>query len=149
MERHPEPGAGPPPAQGHTTLPHTADVRIKAWAPTRAECVAEAVRAMVEGFADLSDAVRCGTRSFQVEAGPPEDQILAVLDEVIYEMDVGARVPCSVDVREDEDGLHLTLGMTDVATVPQIGAVPKGISLHDLRFDRAPEGWMCTVTVDV
>ncbi|MFF4776977.1 archease [Microtetraspora fusca] len=149
MKRHPEPGEGPPPARGHTTLPHTADVRIRAWAPTRAQCVAEAVRAMVEGFADLSAAVQCGTRSLHIDAGPPEDQLLAALDEVIYELDAGARVPCSVDVHEDEDGLHLTLGMTDVATVLQIGAVPKGVSLHDLRFDRSPEGWVCTVTVDV
>lgn len=38
---------------GHRTVPHTADLRIEAWAPTAELCIAEAVRAMVWGFADL------------------------------------------------------------------------------------------------
>ena len=40
-------GAG----RGHRTVPHTADLRIEAWAPTREECLAEAVRGLVDSFA--------------------------------------------------------------------------------------------------
>ena len=32
-------------------MPHTADARIEAWAPTREQCVAEAITALVAGFA--------------------------------------------------------------------------------------------------
>jgi SHS2 domain-containing protein len=32
-------------------MPHTADLRIEAWAPTREECLAEAVRSLVDSFA--------------------------------------------------------------------------------------------------
>ena len=42
-------------------MPHTANVRIEAWAPTREECIAEAVRGLVDGFADTSRAPAAGT----------------------------------------------------------------------------------------
>ena len=38
---------------GYRRVPHTADVRIEAWAPTREECVERAVVAMVDGFVEL------------------------------------------------------------------------------------------------
>ena len=37
--------------RGHRTVPHTADLRVEAWAPTREECLAEAVRGLVDSFA--------------------------------------------------------------------------------------------------
>jgi SHS2 domain-containing protein len=30
-----------------------------------------------------------------------------------------------------------------------VGAVPKAVSLHELRFDGGPAGWSCGVTLDV
>jgi SHS2 domain-containing protein len=30
-----------------------------------------------------------------------------------------------------------------------VGAVPKGVSLHELRFGREGSGWSCSVTIDV
>ncbi|WP_220504682.1 archease [Microbispora sp. H13382] len=145
----PDGGKDPISGRGHRSLPHTADVRLEAWAPTVAECVAEAVRAVIGGFADLSRAERHSTRTLHVGPAPPEEQLLTVLDEVIYQMDTAARVPCEIEAHEDEAGLWLTLGMTDVAAVPQIGAVPKAVALHGLRFDHGPHGWVCTVTLDV
>ncbi|SCE66445.1 Archease protein family (MTH1598/TM1083) [Micromonospora haikouensis] len=43
--------------RGRRSVAHTADVRIEAWAPDREGCVAEAVAAMVETFADTTGAV--------------------------------------------------------------------------------------------
>ena len=42
-------------AQGYRTVPHTADLRIEAWAESRDECVAEALRGLIASFADISD----------------------------------------------------------------------------------------------
>ena len=36
---------------GHRTVPHTADLRIEAWAVTCEECLAEALRGLVGSFA--------------------------------------------------------------------------------------------------
>ena len=41
-------------ARGHRTVPHTADLRIEAWAPTREECMAEAARGLVGSFAAVA-----------------------------------------------------------------------------------------------
>ncbi|WP_420884068.1 archease [Micromonospora sp. CPCC 205547] len=40
------------PGYGHRRVPHTADVRIEAWAPDQESCLAEAVDALVETFVD-------------------------------------------------------------------------------------------------
>jgi SHS2 domain-containing protein len=146
--------AGPTtePARGHRAVPHTADIRLEAWAPTRDECIAEAVLGLVESFADVSGARpdRCVTVS--VPEGPAEDMLLAVLDEVIYRLDVHGEVP--VDVEADstdmaEEGLGMRLAMAGTEAVEPVGAAPKGVSLHGLRFTVGPGGWACTVMVDV
>jgi len=48
---HEQPGR---PGCGHRSVPHTADLRIEAWGPTREDSIAEAVRGLVESFADIS-----------------------------------------------------------------------------------------------
>ncbi|HEV8559398.1 MAG TPA: archease [Actinophytocola sp.] len=48
------------PSRGHRAVPHTADIRIEAWAPTREACLGEAVAALVESFADPATPVRRG-----------------------------------------------------------------------------------------
>jgi SHS2 domain-containing protein len=37
--------------RGHRKALHPADLRIEAWGPTREECIAEAVRGLVDSFA--------------------------------------------------------------------------------------------------
>jgi Archease protein family (MTH1598/TM1083) len=42
--------------QGHRSVPHAADPRVEAWAPTREECLAEAARGLVDSFAVVAAA---------------------------------------------------------------------------------------------
>jgi SHS2 domain-containing protein len=51
-------GAARRPA-GHRTVPHAADLRIEAWAATREECMAEAVRGLVGSFATVAGRQPC------------------------------------------------------------------------------------------
>lgn len=134
---------------GHRTVPHTADLRIEAWAPTAELCIAEAVRAMVCSFADLPMAAPTVTREFEVGTGDAEQQLLTVLDEVVYRMDVDGEIPQAAEVRREHSGLRLTLAMTDATRATLIGAVPKAVSLHELWFGKDGEAWRCTVTIDV
>jgi SHS2 domain-containing protein len=39
---------------GHVTVPHTADLRIEAWAPTRDGGIRQAMLSTVESFLDTS-----------------------------------------------------------------------------------------------
>jgi SHS2 domain-containing protein len=138
-------------ARGHRAVPHTADVRIEAWAPTREECIAEAVVAMVESFADTSGARVSAMVPFHVAEGPDEDMLVAVCDEVIYRLETAGEIPVDVEVGEAYDGgLLVRFGVTDATAVEPTGAAPKAVSLHDLRFTGADaEGWWCSLTLDV
>ncbi|MEV0402632.1 archease [Actinoallomurus sp. NPDC050550] len=134
---------------GYRLVPHTADLRIEAWAPTVEGCVAEAVRAMVRSFVDLPSGTSTVCREFVVHAADPEAQLITVLDEVIYRMDTDNEIPQAVDVRREGRDLRLAMTMIDVTQATVVGAVPKAVSLHRLRLDRNDENWRCSVTIDV
>lgn len=84
---------------GHRTVPHTADLRIEAWAVTREECLAEAVRGLVGSFAAAADRQPYRRDSRVMAARSDEDLLVALVDEVIYRLDADGEVPVSVAVR--------------------------------------------------
>ncbi|MEU9842079.1 archease [Actinomadura sp. NPDC048032] len=137
-------------ASGHRGVPHPADLRIEAWGPTRERCVAEAVAGLVESFADVSGVRPSGGVRVDVPPGPDADLLVAVLDEVIYRLEVdGAVVLDAALAGAPDGGLTARLATGDAAEAVGTGAVPKAVSLHDLRFGRDARGWFCAVTIDV
>jgi SHS2 domain-containing protein len=136
---------------GHRTVPHTADLRIEAWAPTREECMAEAVRGLVGSFAVVAGRQPYRRVGRQMTARSDEDLLVAVMDEVIYRLDADGEIPVSVAVRPaPEGGVAVSFALVPVAGAEITGAAPKAASLHELRC--APDaagGWSCQVTVDV
>ncbi|WP_327246686.1 archease [Streptomyces sp. NBC_01320] len=149
-----EPVGKQPGAHGHRDVPHTADMRVEAWSPTAEGCIGEAVRAVVEGFADTSGAAVAGEREYAVTAESDEDLLVSVLEEVVYRMDTDGEIPLDVEVgpiRSAGNGRELSVRfrMADVGTAVPVGAVPKAVSLHDLQLRSGPGGWTCRVTLDV
>lgn len=145
-------GAGERGGSGHRTVPHTADLRIEAWAPTRERCVAEAVTGLVESFADTSGVRPSRTEVLDVPAGADADMLVTVLDEVIFRLDADGEIVLGARVDEAPGGgLTARLEMGDAGEAAAIGAIPKAVSLHELRFGADPEtsGWSCAVTIDV
>ncbi|MEV1147047.1 archease [Micromonospora sp. NPDC049799] len=137
------------PERGHRCVPHTADVRIEAWAPSREECVAEAVTALVDTFADTTGARTFTDREYRPQAGEDdEDLLVSVLDEVIFRMDTAGELPVRTEVA-DEDGTVVRWRTANTDDVELVGAVPKAVALHELRFGPEGPGWSCTVTFDV
>jgi SHS2 domain-containing protein len=135
---------------GHRSVPHTADTRIEAWAPTRELCVAEAVTAMVEAFADIAAARPTDAAAFEVAEDSDEDLLVEVLSEVIYLMETADVLPLRAIVEPaEEEGYDVRFEVTGLDQVELIGAVPKAVSLHGLRFEEGSDGWSCTVTLDV
>jgi len=140
-------GAG----QGHRTVPHTADLRIEAWAPTREECLAEAVRGLVDSFAVVAAAPPRHTAERRFLASSDDDLLVAVIDEVIYRLDADGEIPVTVAVRPaPEGGVVLDLSLAELSEAEITGAAPKAASLHDLRCAPDPAGrWSCGITIDV
>ena len=136
-------------ATGHRNVPHTADLRIEAWAPTRDGCIRQAVLGAVESFLDTSSAHAQQTRRRRVTGDGDDDLLVAVLDEVIYLLDTTGEAPVDVNLSQADSGLDMTFAMVDANTVPQTGAVPKAVSLNDLHLSEGKHGWRCAVTLDV
>ncbi|WEO99615.1 archease [Streptomyces sp. FXJ1.172] len=135
---------------GHCAMPHTADTRLHAWGTTREHCLTEAVRALVEAFAEVSDIHPSGVERIRLAPGGDEDLLVALLDEVVFRLEVAGRVPVDVEAEATDDGgLEVRLSLADLADVTVIGAAPKGVSWQELHIGPDPYGWTCTVIVDV
>jgi SHS2 domain-containing protein len=136
-------------ASGHRSVPHTADLRIEAWSPTRNGCIREAVLGTVESFLDTSSAQPTHTIVRRLSADRDDDLLVAVLDEVIYLLDTVGEAPVDVEVTGTDGHVEVTFAMADAGSLPQVGAVPKAVSLTEVRLAREQASWRCLVTLDV
>lgn len=136
-------------ASGHRSVPHTADLRIEAWSPTRAGCIGQAVLGAVESFLDTSSAPVQRTHRTRVTGDSDDDLLAAALEEVIYLLDTTGQVPVGVEVTDVDGGIDVALTMVDARPLSQVGAVPKAVSLNDLDLSHSADGWRCAVTLDV
>jgi SHS2 domain-containing protein len=134
---------------GRRSVPHQSDVRIEAWAPSREECVAQAVLAVVESFADTTTAAQTGVVDLPVAADSCDDMLAGVLDEVICLLDTVGRLPVDVQVRRLDGGLDIRMRMTDLDRAQLVGSPPKGVALCELRFGRRAAAWSCQATLKV
>ncbi|MFF4603236.1 archease [Streptomyces sp. NPDC001339] len=134
---------------GHRSVPHTADLRVEAWGPTREVCLAQAVRGVCESFLDLAGAVGVRRRDVVIRADTDEDLLVALLEEVVYWLDTQNEAPVEAELTAVRGGLRAGLSMADVGALPVTGAAPKAVTLHELTFARGPDGWHCSVTLDV
>lgn len=134
-------------------VPHTADLIIEAWAPTKRQCLEHAVLALVESFVEPEPgtAPDAGVAiPFTIDARTDDDQVVALLEEVIYVVETKAMVPLGVQLTVDAEGVAGTFDTVPVEAVELIGAVPKGVSRHGLEFRRRDrDGWWCRALVDV
>ena len=140
----------PSPATGHRVVPHTADLIIEAWAPSRLECLEEAARALVDAFARVAEGAVTKPVVVAFDQDDDEALLVSLLEEVIYVIDVLGAVPANVVLHETEDGK--LAGSIDVApsgAVETHGSLPKGVSLGDLSFSHDRGRWRCRATIDV
>ena len=136
------------PRSGHRGVPHTADLRIEAWAPTLQACLREAVAALVESITDTTDAAPETTFDTEVPVRDDQDALVRVLDEVIYLLDVQGMVPLDAQIMEIESGYRLRMPAVFVGTV-EVSTVPKAVTLQDLGCDFDGRRWNCAATIDV
>lgn len=136
---------------GHRQVPHTADVTIEAWAPTREECLAETVGGLVASFADTAGVAVPGRRvAFACPAAPDTELVVHLLEEVIYLLDAQDFVPVDVVVDLAPDGgVTGHFEVVDRVDVRQVGPAPKAVTRYGLNLSPDAGVWRCTVTVDV
>ena len=144
--------------QGHRTVPHTADLRIEAWAGSCEECVAEALRGLIDSVADVRGAVATRAAECELTGVSPADLLASAAEEIIYILDTAGQVPVSVQVRpaghprqqQPAASIAVTLELANASAVEFVGAAPKGVSFHRLACEPDASGrWSATMTVDV
>ncbi len=134
--------------RGHRTVPHTADVALEAWAPTREGCLEEAVAALVTSVLDVSDAAPARRHPVHLDVASDREALALLLDEVIFLLDARDEAPVATHL-ELADGLHGWFDVVDARTAERVGSVPKAVALSGLAFEPDEQGWRCSVTVDV
>jgi len=136
---------------GHVARPHTADVIVEAWAPTRMACLEELVRGVVATFAHVGSAQATREVPLEVNAQVDEDLVIALLDDVLYLLDADGLVVVDVELEEDEvDGsVEGLFRVTPVERVVATGAPPKGASRSGLSFLPENAAWRARVVLDV
>jgi SHS2 domain-containing protein len=134
---------------GHRSVPHTADLRVEAWAPTREGCFAQAVLGAVESFVDSAQVHPEHVHRCRLSGHSDEDLLVAVLDEVIYVLDTAGEAPVDVELDPVDGEVDVEFALVDASRLDQVGAVPKAVSLHELCLAPGPRGWRCSVTIDV
>jgi SHS2 domain-containing protein len=135
---------------GHRTVPHTADLIIEAWAPTREACLGQAVRALVDTFADTSGVTSTRPLVLRIPPGDDTELLIALLEEVIYLLDVLEVVPVHVSVCAAEDGgLGGCFDVAVLAAVHIVGPAPKAVARSELAFEGSDGLWTCRALVDV
>jgi SHS2 domain-containing protein len=131
-------------------VPHTADLRVEAWAPSRQECLAEALRGLIGSFADVTGTPVRRTTERPVLAASHADVLAAAAEEIIYLLDAEGQIPVNVQVRPVTGGIVLVLALAAAEAVEITGAVPKAVSFHGLRCEPDRAGiWSASMTVDV
>ena len=145
----PSPGRA---TRGHRIGPHTADCVIEAWGPDRCACLTEALRALVEIFAEAKAAageVPVTQVPLCAEPGPDIGILVALLEEVIYTTDV-IGVPVRFQLWDADDGG--VRGFMEVAAhscVEQVGPIPKAVSYHEIEIGPRDGAWRCRAVIDV
>ena len=111
----------------------------------------EAVLALVESFADTSNADTADPVALSLDRAHDDDLLVGLLEEVLYLVEVLGVVPSSAAITErDDGGLGGFFDVVPIAEAEEVGAAPKAIARGDLHF--APDtdgGWSCRLTVDV
>jgi SHS2 domain-containing protein len=133
---------------GYRVLPHTADTRIEAWAPARAGCLEAAVCALVSTFADVTEMEAANPIEEEFDESTDKDLLVALLEQVIYLVEVVGVVPVTVDF-VDDGRLAGSFGVVPLEAAEICGPAPKAIALSDLAFEERDNEWRCLVTIDV
>jgi SHS2 domain-containing protein len=139
-----------PQEPGHRVVPHTADCVIEAWAPDPVRCIGEALRALVEEFAEVRDEPSSRTLPLAATKGAGEDALVQLLEEVIYVVDVFSVVPIRFHLADTEDGgVAGDMEVVSASRAEIVGPLPKGVSYHNLSMNSDDGSWRCHVLIDV
>ena len=131
----------------------TSDVTFHAWGGSLEELLAASADATLNVMVRSVESVRpLETRSASVEADELDLLLKRFLDELIYRKDVEQLLLRATEVHVDAADHRVQAVLAGERIDPkrhELVADVKGVTLHDLRVERAETGWHAYVTLDV
>jgi SHS2 domain-containing protein len=139
--------------RGHEQTDHTADLGLRFWAPTEAELLVEAARALTDVLTGGKALAARASRHVRVEALDPEDRLVQWLNEVLVLATVQGMLFVDAELSLGQGGeleAELELVHDPSAIVTEL----KSVTYHALELHRRTEGpthdgWVGQVVVDV
>jgi SHS2 domain-containing protein len=130
---------------------HTADVGLRIWAEDRAALFAEAARALFSLLVANGDAVRAVEQRGYEIAGEQDDFLLFDwLSELLYTFETEHLLLSQFKVELSPAGLRATCrGEPLDRARHEMDHEIKAITYHGLKLERAGNGWLAEVIVDI
>lgn len=110
--------------------------------------MAEAVYALLRGFVGAVS-LPSSPAHFMVFGDTDDELLLGALRTVIEHVRIWQEVPVRMKVTAIPDGLMLHCEMVPISGISPIGAIPKGVSVQDIRCESRQGRWWCTASVDL
>jgi SHS2 domain-containing protein len=137
------------PRGGHRKLPHSAEVMVSAWAPTREECVDQAVRGLVSCFADVPRPLPDQPVRFSLRPDNDAALLVGVLEEAIFAVDARGLIPVRTYLWSTAGGeIAGEFDVVACSAVRMHGRVPKAVTLNQLSLTDGGM-WRCKIAVDI
>ncbi len=134
------------PARGHEEIPHTADWALRVWAEDLPSLFDEAANGMASLSGVQLEAGPSVPRAVELEAADDESLLVAFLSELLY--------------MQEQEGLgferlhiHITgdrlMARFDAAPLAAVSKPIKAVTFHDLKINRAEQGYEVVIVFDV
>jgi len=134
---------------GYEILEHTADVGVRAHAPTATSLFEQTTR----GLCDIAGIWQHGSGravEIDVEARDREGVLVDWLNEVLYVHDSGNVAVCSVEVDEaSEKRARGRITVRPLGEESETAIQVKAVTYHQLEVRETASGWSATVFFDI
>ncbi len=135
----------------HEFFEHTADLGLRATAPTLPELFAEMGRCLFAAVLDNPFEIRSID---QIELDVPgsnlEDLMFDFLREILYRFEVGGFLSGEFDVQQNENGLHVVIrGEAFDSARHVLSHEVKAVTYHELKVVQDDQSWLAEVIVDI
>lgn len=133
------------------TFDHTADLGLRVRAADLDTLFAEAAQALFSTIVDNLDAVKPAEKHDVSLPGQEREYLLFDwLRELLYRFDAEHRLYSRFEVKVGEAGLKATAwGETFDPKRHELGHEVKAITCHELKVEKAGDGWLAEVIVDI